>query len=75
MGYRSKKSSNLTPFKPQSKKLLDQVVEVMRYHHYSIRSEESYVRWIKQFILFNDKRHPSDMGKAEIEGFFDLFGN
>jgi len=69
MGYRSKKSSNLTPFKPQSKKLLDQVVEVMRYHHYSIRSEESYVRWIKQFILFNDKRHPSDMGKAEIEGF------
>lgn len=69
MRYRSKQPSNLTPFKPQSKKLLDQVVEVMRYHHYSIRSEESYVRWVKQFILFNDKRHPSEMGKAEIERF------
>ena len=69
MRYRSKHSSSVSPFRPQSKKLLDQVVEVMRYHHYSIRSEESYVRWIKQFILFNNKRHPSDMGKAEIERF------
>ncbi len=56
-------------FRPQSRKLLAQVAEVMRYYHYSKRSEESYVRWIKQFILFNDKRHPSEMGKAEIEHF------
>ncbi|MEO1888708.1 MAG: integron integrase [Cycloclasticus sp.] len=69
MRFNSKQPSDLKPFKPQSKKLLDQVVEVMRYHHYSIRSEESYVRWIKQFILFNNKRHPSEMGKAEIERF------
>jgi integron integrase len=69
MRYSSKKAPNLKPFKPQAEKLLDQVVEVMRYHHYSIRSEESYVRWIKQFILFHEKRHPVDMGKAEIESF------
>ncbi len=56
-------------FRPHSRKLLDQVAEVMRYHHYSKRSEESYVRWIRQFILFNDKRHPSEMGKPEIERF------
>ena len=33
------------------------------------RSEESYVRWVKQFVLFNDKRHPSEMGKQEIERY------
>ena len=56
-------------FRPQPGKLLDQVSEVMRYYHYSKRSEESYRRWIKQFILFNDKRHPSELGKLEIERF------
>ena len=69
MYFRPKDNSNEVPFRPQSKKLLDQVAEVMRYYHYSKRSEESYVRWIKQFILFNDKRHPSEMGKADIERF------
>ena len=56
-------------FRPQPGKLLEQVSEVMRYYHYSKRSEESYRRWIKQFILFNDKRHPSELGKPEIERF------
>ena len=56
-------------FRPQPGKLLEQVSEVMRYYHYSKRSEESYRRWIKQFILFNDKRHPSELGKPEIELF------
>ncbi len=69
MHFRPKVNSNQPPFRPHSKKLLDQVAEVMRYYHYSKRSEESYVRWIKKFILFNDKRHPSKMGKADIERF------
>lgn len=56
-------------FRPQSGKLLEQVSEVMLYYHYSKRSEESYRRWIKQFILFNDKRHPSELEKPEIEQF------
>jgi len=69
MRYPSKGNSGTPIFRPQSKRLLDQVVEVMRYHHYSIRSEESYVRWIKQFIIFNGKRHPSELGKADIERY------
>ena len=56
-------------FKPQAPKLLDQVREVMRYHHYGLRTEEAYTYWMKQFILFHHKRHPKDMGKEEIEAF------
>jgi hypothetical protein len=53
----------------QSKKLLDQVRDVLRLKHYSIRTEESYVDWIKRFILFHNKRHPQDMGRVEVEAF------
>jgi len=48
---------------------MDQVREVLRYHHYAIRTEQSYVQWILKFIKFNGTRHPKEMGKAEIEGF------
>ncbi|GIV83778.1 MAG: integron integrase [Candidatus Roseilinea sp.] len=51
------------------KKLLDQVRDAIRLKHYSYRTEESYVLWIKRFILFHDKRHPNDMGRPEIEAF------
>ncbi len=51
------------------KKLLDQVREAIRIKHYSYRTEESYVYWIRRFILFHGKRHPKEMGKAEIEAF------
>jgi len=51
------------------KKLLDQVRDAIRVKHYSIRTEEAYVSWIKRFILFHKKRHPLEMGAAEIEGF------
>lgn len=56
-------------FRPQPGKLLDQLREVLRYHHYSIRTERSYVDWIVQFIKFNGTRHPKEMGKFEIERF------
>lgn len=69
MQFNNHKNSEGVVFRPQSKKLLDQVAEVMRYYHYSKRSEASYSRWIKQFILFNDKRHPAEMGKPEIERY------
>jgi integron integrase len=42
---------------------------VLRYHHYAIRTEEAYLRWIVQYIKFNGTRHPKEMGKAEIERF------
>lgn len=55
--------------RPTSARLLDQVREVLRYHHYAIRTEEAYVRWILRYIRFNGTRHPREMGKAEIERF------
>ena len=51
------------------KKLLDQVREAIRLKHYSYRTEQSYVGWIRRYILFHDKRHPREMGSAEIEAF------
>ena len=50
-------------------KLLDQVRQRIRLKGYSIRTEKTYVSWIRQFILFHGKRHPQDMGKPEIEAF------
>jgi len=66
--YPSKVKNDAT-FRPQAGRLMDQVSEVMRYYHYGHRTEEAYVRWIKGFIYFHDKRHPKDMGKAEIEAY------
>jgi integron integrase len=51
------------------KKLLDRVREVLRLKHYSIRTEEAYVAWMRRYILFHNKRHPKDMGPSEIEAF------
>ena len=53
----------------QGKKLLDQVRDVLRLKHYAYRTEQSYLDWIKRFILFHNKRHPKDMGRAEVEAF------
>jgi integron integrase len=52
--------------KKQSPKLLDQVRNAIRLKHYSIRTEEAYVSWIRRFILFHNKRHPRHMGGEEI---------
>ena len=54
---------------PQKPKLLDQVHQAIRTRHYSPRTEESYVHWIKRFIFFHNKRHPVEMGEAEIGRF------
>jgi len=59
---------NLTPTAPK-KKLLDQVRDACRVKHYSRRTEDTYVDWIKRYILFHKKRHPQDMGVKEIEQF------
>lgn len=50
-------------------RLLDQVREAIRTRHYSIRTEEAYVRWIREYILFFGKRHPSELGSAEVSAF------
>lgn len=50
-------------------KLLDQVRLRLRTLHYSLRTEESYLHWIRRFIVFNGKRHPREMGAPELEAF------
>jgi len=50
-------------------KLLDEVSNTMRVHHYAMKTEKSYVQWIKRFIVFHEKRHPKEMGKSEVEQF------
>ncbi len=50
-------------------KLLDQVRGVIRRKHYSLRTEQAYCDWIRRFILFHDKRHPSEMAESEITDF------
>ena len=50
-------------------RLLDRVRERIRVRHYSLRTEQSYVGWIRRYILFHGKRHPGDLGAAEVEAF------
>src|SRR5437867_325843 len=61
----------MTPHVPEGRKrtLLDQVREAIRMRHYSLRTEEAYVHWIKRFILFHGKRHPREMGEQEVSHF------
>nr|WP_255495714.1 phage integrase N-terminal SAM-like domain-containing protein [Sinimarinibacterium sp. NLF-5-8] len=49
--------------------MLDRVRATLRLHHYSLRTEQAYVDWIKRFILFHDKRHPREMGAVEVTAF------
>lgn len=53
----------------QSKKLLDQVRDAIRRKHYAYRTEETYVSWVRQYILFHNKQHPQEMGAAEVAAF------
>ena len=59
----------LDPSLGKPKKLLDQVRDVMRLKHYSLRTERTYCDWIARFIRFHELRHPRDMGEAELSAF------
>jgi hypothetical protein len=54
---------------PARPKLLDQVRQIVRAKHYSPRTEEAYVTWIKRSIYFHGKQHPLEMGAPEINQF------
>jgi integrase len=58
---------NTTNSKPS--KFLDEVRTVARLKHYSLKTEQAYVNWIRRFILFHGKRHPNEMGEQEIRQF------
>ena len=62
---------NKQKFRPDPKlKLMDQVRQVLKYHHYAYSTEETYCDWIVRYIRFHEcKRHPKEMGKTEIENF------
>ncbi len=68
-------ASTVTPFpgsvpgQHQPPKLLDRVRIAIRTRHYSLRTEEAYVGWIRRFIFFHNKRHPAEMGEPEINAF------
>lgn len=53
----------------EKKKLLDIVRDKIRFKHYSISTEKTYVYWIKHYIFYHNKKHPIKMGKIEIESF------
>lgn len=67
--------STVTPFpgtvpgQHQQPKLLDRVRIAIRTRHYSLRTEEAYVGWIRRYIFFHNKRHPLEMGEPEINSF------
>ncbi len=54
---------------PKPKKLLDQLRDTIRLKHYSYSTEKTYVHWARRYILYHNKRHPAEMGAAEIEAF------
>ncbi|MCP5143263.1 MAG: integron integrase [Gammaproteobacteria bacterium] len=53
----------------EAKRLLDQVREKIRLRHMSIRTEQTYLHWIKRYIRFHRLKHPAEMGPAEVEAF------
>jgi integron integrase len=50
-------------------KLIEEVINYLRLKHYSIRTEEAYVNWIKRFIIYHNKRNPIEMGDKEIREY------
>ena len=61
-------ADNNLPYQ-RSPRLLDKMRNVIRCKHYSIRTEQSYVAWIKRYIYFHQKQHPKDMGETQISDF------
>lgn len=53
----------------QQPRLLEQVRARLRVKHYSLRTEQAYVNWIRRFVIANGRRHPREMARAEVEAF------
>ena len=50
-------------------KLIDRMRQIMRVKHYSLRTEKSYVHWVRRYIFYHNKRHPQEMGAGEVQSF------
>lgn len=70
-GFYPPQTTPTTSFQPRSgePKFLDQVADACRVKHVAYRTEQAYVGWVKRFILFHNKRHPSEMGASEVRAF------
>src|SRR5688572_5512728 len=66
-GLRSGDSMSAPPSPPP--KRLDRLRHACRVRHYSLRTEDAYHNWAKRYILFHGKRHPQEMGEAEVNAF------
>ncbi len=64
-------SPQVSRFAPQAPRLLDRLRDVIRAKHYSRRTEKTYRYWVRYFIFFHGKRHPEEMGAAEITSFLN----
>lgn len=56
-------------------RLLDQLRAAIRVKHYSIRTEKTYLGWVRQFVRWSGMRHPADMGASEVEQFLSMLAN
>ena len=56
-------------------RLLDRVRQAIRTRHYSPKTEQAYVRWIRQFVVFHGRRHPDELGAAEVSAFLSHLAN
>jgi hypothetical protein len=64
--------SDSRPVDPDRRpRLLEHLREAIRYKHYSYRTEQAYVHWVRRFILFCGKRHPAMLGEAEVTRFLN----
>ena len=68
MDYRAR-SGGVTVSSKDPPRLLDQIRVCIRRRHYSRRTEQAYVGWVRRFILANGKRHPRELGAVEVEAF------
>jgi len=60
---------------PSPPKLLDTLIQRLRYLHYSLRTEQAYVYWVRSFVRWSGMRHPREMGMVEVQGFLSMLAN
>jgi integron integrase len=75
LATRDSAGRSVVPSSSASPRLLDRVRQTVRARHMSPRTEQAYVRWIRRFILYHDKRHPAEMGEPEIARFLSSLAN
>jgi hypothetical protein len=56
-------------------RLLDALRERLRYMHYSLRTEEAYVHWVRSYVRWSGRRHPRELGSVEVQAFLSMLAN